>query len=171
MGIGKQGMPVLPGLGLALGAAIGKLLGAIATKGVGSRVARVVKYRHSLTQLQRSPDHLAPVSSGEHASRKQKVVLAKMLHGLARNAGAKKRLKQQAHGLLHLEVWVEHDPSVAVLDETDGQLRTELAPACFVQKPAAQSGPHHVQLGLAHGALQTEKQSVVEVGRVVDGGP
>ena len=91
-----------------------------------------------------------------------------MLHGLARDAGAKKRLKQQAHGLLHLEVWIEHDPSVDIIDETDGQLRTKLSSARLVQKPTAQSGPHHVKLGFTHGALQTEKQPVVEVCRIVD---
>ena len=40
-----------------------------------------------------------------------------MLDRLARDSSASKGLKQQAHRLLHLEVWIEHDLSVDIVNE------------------------------------------------------
>ena len=153
MGVENESVPLLTWRELALGASIRKLLRAMTTKGIGSRVARVVKDRHDLAQLQWSPDHFALVSTRTHAPREQKVVVTKMLDRLARGAGANKGLKQQAHRLLHLEVWIEHDLSVDIINEAGGQVSAKLTAARLVQKTTSQSGSHDVQLGFTHGAL------------------
>ena len=54
------------------------------------------------------------------------------------------------------------------MDEADRQGQRELAAARLVEDAAAQARAQHVQLRLAHRALEAEQQPVVEVRRVVD---
>ncbi len=63
---------------------------------------------------------------------------------------------------MHLEVWIEHDFSIDIINEADREVSAKLSPPRFVQKATSQSGPHDVQLGFTHGALQTEKQAIVD---------
>ena len=67
-----------------------------------------------------------------------------MLDGGARRAGPSECLEEQAHGLLHLLVRVEHHAPLGVMDETDGWAKAQLATARLVENAAAQAGPHHM---------------------------
>src|SRR5918996_1277464 len=70
-----------------------------------------------------------------------------------------------AHGL----VGVQQDLAVFVAPhQPDGQAPAQLASCGLVADAAFQAGAQHVQLGLAHRALETQHQPVVEAGRVVD---
>ena len=53
-------------------------------------------------------------------------------------------------------------------DQPDRQPAAQLAALGLVADPAVQARPEHVQLGLAHRALQAEQQPVVERPRVID---
>ena len=61
-----------------------------------------------------------------------------------------------------------HHLVVVVVVEADRQALPQLTAGGLVPQPGGQPGPDQVQLGLAHRALQTEHQPVVEVGRMVD---
>jgi hypothetical protein len=64
---------------------------------------------------------------------------------------------------------VEPDLAVGVTpDEADRQTAAELAACGLVANAAVEAGPQHMQLGLAHGALEPEQKAVVEQGRMVD---
>jgi hypothetical protein len=70
--------------------------------------------------------------------------------------------------LLDLLVGIEHDASGRVVDEADWDAHLQLAAPRLVQPAANQSRAQDVELGLRHRALQAEKQSIVEMGGVVD---
>jgi hypothetical protein len=72
-----------------------------------------------------------------------------------------------AQRLLHGAVGVEHDLPDQVARQPNRQWHRQLAAAGLGQDPALQAGADEVQLGLAHGALQSEQLPVVEVGRVI----
>jgi hypothetical protein len=52
--------------------------------------------------------------------------------------------------------------------EAYGEPAAQLAACCLVADAAEQACAQHMQLGLAHGALQAKQQSIVEHGRVID---
>ena len=79
----------------------------------------------------------------------------------------RKVCEERAHGILHLDVGVEDDVAAGVVDQAHRQLHLQLAAAGLGQLAADEAGPKHVQLRLAHGALQAEQKPVVEVSRVV----
>ena len=53
-------------------------------------------------------------------------------------------------------------------DEAHGQAAAQLAARRLVADAAVQACAQNMQLGLAHGALEAEQQSIVEHGRVID---
>ena len=65
-------------------------------------------------------------------------------------------------------VGIEHDLAGRVGHQPDRQRHRQLAAARLGQDPALQAGADEVQLRLAHRALESEQQSVVEVGRVIE---
>jgi hypothetical protein len=67
-----------------------------------------------------------------------------------------------------LGIWIQDDAPVRVIEETHGERALQLAPPCLVEDASAQASVKHVELRLAHGALQAEQQSIVEVTRIVD---
>src|SRR5437870_7280997 len=53
-------------------------------------------------------------------------------------------------------------------DEADRKSAPQFAARGLVANPAVQARPYDMQLGLAHGALEAEQQSVVEHSRMID---
>jgi len=69
--------------------------------------------------------------------------------------------------MLHLPIRIQAEHTIAVVDQPHGGTYLQLTAARLVQDAALQTRPKHVQLGFAHGALESEQQSIVEVRRVV----
>ena len=118
--------------------------------------------------VQLAPDHLALAGTGREAAREEQPLVPEGTDRRGRGAGAPERREERAHRLLHALVGVEHDPARGIGDEPDRQLHLELATARLGPQAAQEAGLEHVQLGLAHRALQAQQQAVVEVGRVVE---
>ena len=76
-------------------------------------------------------------------------------------------VEDQPYHLLSLLVGVEGQPAAGFAHIADRRVVEQLATAGLVQSPLVHSEEQEVQLGLAHDALQTQEQTVVEVGRVV----
>ena len=76
-------------------------------------------------------------------------------------------VEDQPHHLLRLLVGVQGQAASRLADIADRRVVEQLAAAGLVQPPLVHPGAEEVQLGLAHDALETQEQTVVEVGRVV----
>lgn len=68
---------------------------------------------------------------------------------------------------MHLDVRIEDNTAGGVVDQTHWKLHLQLTATCLGQLPTEQASTQHVQLGLAHGALQAKQQPIVEMCRVV----
>ena len=77
-------------------------------------------------------------------------------------------VEDRAHHLLGLLVGVEGQAASRLADIADRRVVEQLAAAGLVQPPLVHPGAEEVQLGLAHDALETQEETVVEVGRVVE---
>ena len=53
-------------------------------------------------------------------------------------------------------------------DEAHGKAPPQFAARCLVANATQQAGAQHVQFGLAHRALETEQQTVIEHGRMIE---
>ncbi len=53
-------------------------------------------------------------------------------------------------------------------DEADRQAAAQFAARCLVADAAVEAGAQHMQLGLAHGALEPKQETIVEQGRMID---
>ena len=76
-------------------------------------------------------------------------------------------VEDQPHHLLSLLVGVEGQPAAGFAYIADRRVVEQLAAAGLVQSPLVHPEAQEVELGLAHDTLQTQEQTVVEVGRVV----
>lgn len=102
------------------------------------------------------------------AARKLDPLLLKKANGLHRAAGTFEGIEYQADGALYLRVGIKVDNPVGSIDEADRRAHLKLAPARLVELAATHAGLEHMQLGLTHGALEPQQQSVIEVGGIVD---
>ena len=89
-----------------------------------------------------------------------------MHHGEG-GTGFAKETKHHAHRAPHFFVWIEDDTAFRVVAKAHRKGETQLAFLRFVELTALEAGVQKMQLGLGHGPLQPEQQSVVEVRRVV----
>jgi len=102
------------------------------------------------------------------SSRKEQTLFTEAAHGRRCRAGAAEGLEESAHGGLDLLVGVEDDTARGVGNKTHRQPHLEFAPTCLGPLAAEQACAQHVELGLAHGALESEQQAVIEMRRVVE---
>jgi hypothetical protein len=66
-------------------------------------------------------------------------------------------------------VGVEADLAVGLApNEADRQSSPEFAARRLVANAVVEAGPQHMQLGLAHGALESEQQAIIEERRMID---
>ena len=72
------------------------------------------------------------------------------------------------NAILDLAVGIEHHLVLRVVHQAYRQRRLQRAPARLVQDAASQPRAQQVQLCLAHRALETEQESVVEIPGAVD---
>jgi hypothetical protein len=107
---------------------------------------------------------LVPFADGY---RREQAGVVERFHGGSGGPRPAEHEEHRPQSLLHLLIGVEHHPAGGVVLKPDRNRRPELAPASLGHDPAPQASPEHVQLGLAHGALQPEQQADVERGRVV----
>src|ERR1700720_4405013 len=66
-------------------------------------------------------------------------------------------------------IWMEADLAILLApDETNRQAAPQFAAGGFVANPAVKTRSYDMQLSLAHGALETEQQSIVEHRGMID---
>jgi hypothetical protein len=76
-------------------------------------------------------------------------------HDLAGGAGAAEGLEEEPHGALDLRVRVQRQALRGrVPDKPEGGVHPQLAPPRLVELAAEEARAQHVELGLAHRALQ-----------------
>jgi hypothetical protein len=85
----------------------------------------------------------------------------------ARGSGASIGSEDQSDRLLNLLVGVEYDTIQRVVHEADRQDLLELATSGFAALATNQPSGEDVELRFAHGALEPEQQTVIEVAWVV----
>jgi len=117
---------------------------------------------------ERSPGDLTGMGTGCEPAREEQALLPEVTDGPGRGAGAPERREERAHGLLHRGVRIEHHPARRIGHEADRQPDLQLAAAGLGALATDQSGLEHMQLGLAHRALEAQQQPVVEVARVIE---
>ena len=100
-------------------------------------------------------------------ARQQQPVTAQRQQHLPAGARFSETAEHRGDRLHHRLIRSDHRAGLVVV-ETDRQELPQLTAGGLVPQPGGQPGPDQMQLGLAHRALQTEHQPVVEIRRVVD---
>ena len=118
--------------------------------------------------LQRLPVQFALARPGAEAAGKEQPRAAEVPHRGGRRAGAGEGVEQHPQGPLHLGIRIKRDPVQRIVDQSHRQRHLQGPAPRLIQQAAAQPGVEHVQLGLAHGALEAEQQPVVEVAGIVN---
>lgn len=103
-----------------------------------------------------------------HAAGEEDSLAREVPHYLACRRGATKCLEDQPDGGLDVLVRIEHETPACVVDESQRRIHPELPSPRLVELPTEEPGTQHMQLGLAHRALQAEQQTVIEVARIVE---
>jgi hypothetical protein len=117
---------------------------------------------------QLAPQHLPLVRPMEHAPREDQALRAERLDRGRGRTGAAEGAKELANTLAHARVGVQAHPLLGVVDKADGQAHLQLAAPRLVENAPAQPRAQDMQFRLAHRALQTQQQPVIEVHRIVD---
>jgi hypothetical protein len=69
---------------------------------------------------------------------------------------------------LDLGIGIEDDGLVLCIDQTDRQRHFQGRATGFVENPAFQACLQDMKLGLRHRALQTQQETVVKGGRIIE---
>ena len=168
MDLTNQKRPLLLGKGFDVERAISMFGGMGPSEAKGSRIARITQHFEHGTVLQRHPMDLASMSTCVDAAREEQPLVAKILH---RGPGGPRPFeggKQQTDGVLDLGIGIEDDGLVLRVGQTDRQRHFQCCTRSFVKNPALQACLEHMKLGLRHGSLQPEQQTVVKGGRIVE---
>ena len=168
MGVLDERMPLTGWQGLDSDAPVGQLAVTAAAVHIGAGVPGIVQDPGGAVQGQGSPAQLPLAAAGREPRGEEQALLPEVLDGGAHGPGAGEGPEEQPYALLDLQVGIQHHLSVRGVDHAYRQRTAQLAAARLVEQAAAQTSPQHVQLRLAHGALQPQQQAVVEMGRVVD---
>src|ERR1022692_2040015 len=99
---------------------------------------------------------------------KSQTLPAELLDDRYGRAQAPEGFKQQPDALLHLLVRIENHLRADVVKKADGKRDRQCTAPGLVQQSTLHARLQHVQLSLAHGALQSQQQAVVELCRIVD---
>ena len=100
-------------------------------------------------------------------ARQPQTVRAQRQHHLTRRPQLVESVEHRHDGGADRLVRADHDTSVLVVVQPDRQQLPQLAPCRLMPQAGIQPGPQHMQLGLAHRALQPEHQPVVVVAGVI----
>jgi hypothetical protein len=115
-----------------------------------------------------TPDHVSLAWTRLNPARKQHPGVVELSDRRHRRSGSLEGVKQQAQGALNLLVRIQDQSSGGIVSETNRRSDEQFPTSGFVENPALQPGAQHVQLGFTHGSFQTEQQSVVKVGWIVE---
>lgn len=118
--------------------------------------------------FQFAPQHVALSRAAVDPAWKLKTLVTKGLHRRGGRTSTPKRTDDLTDTLLNTGIGIEARAPLCVMDKANRQPHLELATASFVEGAATQPRTHDVQLGLAHCALQTEQQPIIEMRWVVD---
>ena len=100
--------------------------------------------------------------------RQQHPVFAQPDQHLPRRAEFVEAAKHRDDRLAHRLIGGDHHPVVLVVVQADRKSLPQFAFGCLVFQPGGETGFDQMQLGLRHGALEPQHESVVEIGRVID---
>ena len=112
---------------------------------------------HHAGVIQLAPQHVALADAAANAAREPAAFLLEAPHHGARRAALAEGLEQQPHRILDLPVRIENHRASRAINQADRQGQFQIAAARLVADAALQTRLQHVQLGLAHGALQPEQ--------------
>ena len=168
--LGDQNLPLIarhdPVSGQDLpGVGIHTLFGAGATEDEGPGIGRVgqeVVHRR-VTSI--SPGDARGTGT---AARQQQMILAQADQHLAGRAKLVEAAEDGDDHLSHRLVGGDDHLVVLVVVQPDRQALAQFAPPGLVLKPGGQSRADEMQLGLRHGALKPQNETIVEVGGVID---
>ena len=105
---------------------------------------------------------------GDPAAREPLPLGRQLGNDLPPRAAPVPQLEHSPDRAAHLLINAEPDLAILIALQPDRQRQPQLATGRLVLKPTTQPGADQMQLRLRHRALQTEQQSVVEIGGRVD---
>ena len=166
MGVGDAGEPIVTrALPKCLPPVHRPAVGTLAVR-IGAGVPRVVQGPHRRRSGEWSEDHTG--RGATKASGEAKALVPERLDRLVRRADTGEGLEEVNDRFSHLRVRIEDDGAAFVVDEAGGKGTSILTAPDFVQNSSAQSRLQDVKLRFAHRSLETEKETVVEVRRIVN---
>ena len=86
---------------------------------------------------------------------------------LRSGARARECLKEQAHRFLNLLVGIKHHASRRIVDQADGKMVVQFAPARLIKNAATQARPQDVKFRFTHRSFEPKQQSVIEVRGII----
>ena len=128
----------------------------------GAGVAWVVQDLQHAAEQQRTPDQLALAWPGLDVAREQQLVRLELADRRRGRARAAERGEQQPHRVLDLLIRIQHDAIERIVGQANRQRQLQLASTRLVQHAPDQACTQHVQLGLAHRALETQQEPIVD---------
>jgi len=118
--------------------------------------------------VEHAPEDIALAYTATDAPREAKAFTNEATQYRSRRPDLPERVKDHPQSLLDVLIRIECDGTDGVVDQTDRQCHFQFAAPRLVALTTEQAGLEHVQFGFAHGPLEPEEQSIVEVGRIVN---
>ena len=118
--------------------------------------------------IDRAPEYVTPAEAALQPSREAHAFTIEAAHDSAGRTCLSIGVEQELQRATDPSVRVEYDRAIEGIDQPHRQRYLQLTAARLVAHAPLQARLQDVQLGLAHRALQSEQQPVVEVSRIVD---
>ena len=135
---------------------------------IGARVLGVVQDVQDPSMAQRSPDQLTVSAATPEPCGALEVMVGEVLDDGQGRSRLLEQVEDQPDRLLDLFVGIEDDPALRIVDQPRGRSEPELALGGLLQLAAQEAGTEQVEFGLAHGAQESQEETVGVYGGVVD---
>jgi hypothetical protein len=86
----------------------------------------------------------------------------------AGRAGARKGVKHEPNGLLHLLIGIENDPVLRIIDQAHWQGQPQLPASRLVAKAPLEASPQYMEFFLGKRSLHAQQKSIVKMGRIIE---
>ena len=128
---------------------------------IRSSIGRILKNAEHSGAIGLTPYHLMRRRADEGAHRQWQIVLSQVAHHGPCTVKLAEFGEDQAEPRLHLLIGIENDLARAIMCQTSGKRKAQLAACRFLTLTLMETLPDLVQLRLAHDAGQTEQQAIM----------
>lgn len=167
MNAGQEGVPLILGQGAVTGLAMRPPTGPGAAEDKRPGIAWIPQDLQGIGVDQGAPDQLPAIGSTTDAPGERELMLGKVPHHAHGRTCSIVKSKERLEALPHLAIRMQDDFALGIVGQAHRQGHAQFPAPGLVANAALEAGAQHVQFGLAHGALETQQQPVVEVRRIV----